>query len=65
MEWGQQQRPVCFSQATQVAAEIKRKLEKKEKKKRKREKRKHLEALAGAEETENSLLETTAEVRLP
>ncbi|XP_072858307.2 nucleolar protein 56 [Pogona vitticeps] len=48
-------------EATQVAAEIKRKLEKKEKKKRKREKRKHLEALAGAEETENSLLETTAE----
>lgn len=50
-------------EATEVAAEIKRKLEKKEKKKRKREQRR-LDALAlaaTAEETENSVLETTAE----
>ncbi|XP_042322898.1 nucleolar protein 56 [Sceloporus undulatus] len=50
-------------EATEVAAEIKRKLDKREKKKRKREK-KRLEALAAAvedEEMESSVLETTAE----
>uniref|UniRef100_A0A8D0G999 Nucleolar protein 56 n=1 Tax=Sphenodon punctatus TaxID=8508 RepID=A0A8D0G999_SPHPU len=49
-------------EASEVAAEIKRKLEKKEKKRRKREK-KQLEALAAAaaEETEDSVLETTME----
>ncbi|XP_062991910.1 nucleolar protein 56 [Elgaria multicarinata webbii] len=47
-------------EATEAAAEIKKKLEKKEKKKRKREK-KRLEALAAAEQMENSVLETTAE----
>ncbi|XP_053110558.1 nucleolar protein 56 [Hemicordylus capensis] len=45
-------------EATEVTAEIKRKLEKKEKKKRKREKQRQ-QALA--EEMENSVLETTAE----
>ncbi|XP_060635456.2 nucleolar protein 56 [Anolis sagrei] len=49
-------------EATEVVAEIKRKMEKKEKKRRKREK-KRLEALAAAagEETENSVMEETAE----
>ncbi|XP_066488142.1 nucleolar protein 56 [Tiliqua scincoides] len=49
-------------EATEVAAGIKKKLEKKEKKRQKRE-QKRLDALAvaAAEETENSLLETTAE----
>lgn len=54
--------PLSFCQATEVAAEIK----KKEKKKKKREK-KRLEALAvaaAAEEAENSVLETTMEVEV-
>ncbi|KAF7252653.1 Nucleolar protein 56 [Varanus komodoensis] len=45
-------------EATEVAAEIKRKLEKKEKKRRKREKQR-LEALAAAEAAENSVAEAT------
>ncbi|XP_053258237.1 LOW QUALITY PROTEIN: nucleolar protein 56 [Podarcis raffonei] len=49
-----------MKEATEVAAEMKKKLEKKEKKKKKREK-KRLEALEAAEEMENSVLETTAE----
>ncbi|XP_033017041.1 nucleolar protein 56 [Lacerta agilis] len=49
-----------MKEATEVAAEMKKKLEKKEKKKKKREK-KRLEALEAAEEMENSALEMTAE----